>query len=272
MEVVSLNLLNIGCGGRHHPDWVNVDLTPTEPGIVKCDIRNGLSFGSEEFNVVYNSHVLEHLERENACRFLKECFRVLKPKGVVRIAVPDLERIVRGYLTWLDAAANGQPGAEACYDWILLELYDQAVRTKSGGGMLAYLQSNRARDLCFVRERCGNEIAELAMAPSSRSPEKRSWLRRIRRLNATRLRDLAFGTLLGEEYELLRFFRSGELHRWMYDQFSLRRLLIEIGFEGIRVVSAAESRIPMWISYELDSDSDGRPRKPDSLYVEAIRP
>jgi hypothetical protein len=40
----------------------------------------------------------------------------------------------------------------------------------------------------------------------------------------------------------------------------------------IQVVTATLSRIPGWTSYELDSEPDGQPLKPDSLYVEAMKP
>ncbi len=68
-----------------------------------------------------------------------------------------------------------------------------------------------------------------------------------------------------------RFRNSGEIHRWMYDRVSLARLLREIGFAEPVVCGADESRIPDFDSFQLDR-VDGFARKPDSLYVEAIKP
>jgi hypothetical protein len=67
------------------------------------------------------------------------------------------------------------------------------------------------------------------------------------------------------------FRRSGEVHQWMYDGFSVRRALRQAGFADARVCAADESAIPGFAGYGLET-LDGRPRKPDSLYVEARRP
>lgn len=271
---VTQKYLNIGCGGRFHADWVNVDLAPTAPEVLQHNVISGLPFGSGEFDAVYHSHMLEHLGRDRAAPFLHECFRVLKHSGVIRVVVPDLEGIARSYLKWLDAAASGLEGAEANYEWAMLELYDQVVRTKSGGGMLAYLQEKPVLNIDFIRERCGDEIAKLAGLRSN-SPnagfsnrfstlEIKKWLQNF----VTRILFRGEGDLL----ERIRFLRTGELHLWMYDRFSLGKLLHTAGFNDIQVVSARDSRIPRWPRYELDCALDGQPHKPDSLYVEGIKP
>ena len=56
-------------------------------------------------DVLYSSHMLEHLDPEGARRFLAEVRRVLKPKGMVRIAVPDIQILVQQYATDGDADA-----------------------------------------------------------------------------------------------------------------------------------------------------------------------
>ena len=67
------------------------------------------------------------------------------------------------------------------------------------------------------------------------------------------------------------FRSSGEVHRWMYDQYSLKRVLERIGFIDIKICQAAESRIPSFNSYSFDV-LDGVVRKPDSLFIEATKP
>jgi SAM-dependent methyltransferase len=71
------------------------------------DIRRGkatrLPFKDSTVDVVYSSHMLEHLDREDAVAFLAECRRVLKPGGWLRIAVPDLEQLIHAYLKDADA-------------------------------------------------------------------------------------------------------------------------------------------------------------------------
>ena len=67
------------------------------------------------------------------------------------------------------------------------------------------------------------------------------------------------------------FRESGEIHRWMYDRFSLQRLLNQAGFVEVKVCNADVSSIPAFNSYELDM-LDNKVRKPDSLYIEAVKP
>jgi hypothetical protein len=89
-------------------------------------------------------------------------------------------------------------------------------------------------------------------------------------------RELLLKELLGEEdyqsLEIGRFRRSGEVHHWMYDRYSLQVLLESVGFEQVRVCQANESLIPNFTEYGLDVETDGRVRKPDSLFMEAIKP
>jgi hypothetical protein len=67
------------------------------------------------------------------------------------------------------------------------------------------------------------------------------------------------------------FFRqSGEIHQWMYDRYSLSRLLERAGFSGIRRCRAGESDIEGFAGHALEVVG-GRERKPDSLYMEASK-
>ena len=54
-------------------------------------------FKDNTVDYVFSSHVLEHLPRPVAENFARECYRVLKPEGVTRVAVPDLDLIVHKY-------------------------------------------------------------------------------------------------------------------------------------------------------------------------------
>jgi predicted SAM-dependent methyltransferase len=62
------------------------------------DVRNPLPFPTDSADVIYSSHLLEHLYFEEAGKLVRECFRVLKAGGVLRVVVPDLGAIVREYL------------------------------------------------------------------------------------------------------------------------------------------------------------------------------
>lgn len=68
-----------------------------------------------------------------------------------------------------------------------------------------------------------------------------------------------------------RFRLSGEVHQWMYDRYSLSRIMLETGFCEPLPQQAAESRVPNWSSFNLDTLPDGSVRKPDSLFMEAVK-
>jgi len=71
--------------------------------------------------------------------------------------------------------------------------------------------------------------------------------------------------------EIGRFRLSGEVHHWMYDRYSLGRLLIAAGFRNPVVQSATTSLIPNWTSFHLDTLPDGRVIKPDLFFMEATK-
>lgn len=270
-----MEMLNLGCGRRFHPAWINVDFAGNAPHVLGHDLKKGIPFADKSFQVVYHSHLLEHFPRELAPGFLRECYRVLGPGGLLRVVVPDLEGIAKLFLERLSAAAAAQPGADADYDWLMLELYDQTVRTEPGGAMKRYLQQAEIPNREFIASRMGwldeSQQGEFgvptagARGPSrwARILRRKTWHERFKRL------------ILGAEYEVLqegRFRRSGEMHAWMYDRFSLARLLDSIGFVEIRRCAAAESAIADWALYRLDVESNGAVRKPDSLFMECRKP
>lgn len=253
-------LLNLGCGTRIHPAWQNYDLVAMVPGVRVIDLRARLPFADASADAVYHSHVLEHLERTHAAAFLGECRRVLKPRGVLRLAVPDLEGICRRYLLELDAAAKGEPGASERHGWMTIELLDQCVRTVPGGEMLKWWCAAKVLAEDLVRERMGNEFGRFRQwfdAEVVRAGARPAWA------------DAPVPSVTAEAEAAFR--RQGEIHRWMYDRVSLTGLLARVGFDasGIRVVGAQQSSITDWRTFELDADATGRIHKPDSLFIEA---
>jgi predicted SAM-dependent methyltransferase len=158
-----MKCLNLGCGGRFHPEWDNLDFFSHAPEVRAHDLRKGIPYPDQTFDVVYHSHLLEHFSKEQALIFLKECHRVLKTGGVIRVAVPDLEAIARLYLEALQKASQGSSRWAENYDWMMLEMYDQAVREHSGGSCNEYFSQNPIPNWDFVHERVGAE-ADAALA------------------------------------------------------------------------------------------------------------
>lgn len=278
--------LNLGCGSRYHPDWINIDIAPQGLGVIQNDLSRGIPLSDASCDVVYHAAVLEHLRRSDAEAFLAECYRVLKPGGIVRVGVPNLEKICQLYLSKLTAALNGEKTAAHDYDWIMLELFDQIVREKGGGGMLDYLRKNPLPNKTFVYERIGGEGRELVKALCSSSvslrrgshslPALLHTLRRGFRTLPSLAKRRILWWLLGAEdrraLEIGRFRLSGEVHQWMYDRYSLARLLGQTGFRDPHLQDANTSRIPNWTSFHLDTLPDGQVIKPDLFFMEAIKP
>ena len=61
------------------------------------DVSRRFRFADETFECVYASHMLEHLDPGVAERCLREVHRVLRPRGILRLAVPDLDGVIAGY-------------------------------------------------------------------------------------------------------------------------------------------------------------------------------
>lgn len=279
-----MNYLNLGCGQHYHEEWTNLDFKGIPGEVQEHNLLEGIPFETASFDVVYHSHVLEHFTPQDGETFIAECFRVLKPGGVLRVAVPDLEGIVREYLKQLEGAKASDKTAEVRYDWILLELLDQLVRHKGGGQMLAHLAQEALPDEAYVYDRIGHEAKNLrqlllqkkssaeANTHKERNVASHSIITRI----SQRLRNFfkpTLPTLSPEEEAFLRvgkFRLGGEVHQWMYDSYSLSRLLKKSGFSEVREVTAFSSKIPNWDTFGLDV-INGEVRKPNSLFIEAIK-
>ena len=278
--------LNLGCGSRYHPDWINIDIAPQGPEVIQNDLSSGIPIPDTSCDVVYHVAMLEHLRCSDAKEFMAECYRVLKPDGIVRVGVPDLEKICQLYLSRLAAALDGDETAVNDYDWIMLELFDQIVREKSGGGMLEYLRQNPLPNETFVYGRIGEEGRELVKALRSSSVCLRrgshllsTFLHKLRRnfrtlpsLIKRRILVWLLGAEDGRALQIGRFRLAGEVHQWMYDRYSLARLLIQSGFHDPQLRDAKTSLIPNWTSFHLDTLPDGQVIKPDLFFMEAIKP
>lgn len=271
-----MQLFNIGCGSITHPDWVNLDIAPTHPMVRGWDFRRGLPATDGTVDVCYSSHVLEHATIAEAQFLIQDCARVLKSGGIIRVVVPDLEGIVREYLHCLERVIS-DPTHQPKYDWMMLELLDQVARDRQGGEMAKYLDQPELPHESFLAARLGFELENCRTARQKTRWEKlRSkrlgWFVKTLR---HKIAELAVYVIAGRNAQLALheglFRRSGEVHRWMYDRFSLGQLLQQVGFTEIRVCAADESRIPHFASYELDTYR-GQVRKPDSLFMEAIKP
>jgi SAM-dependent methyltransferase len=124
----SSSKLHLGCFDRPVEGWVNTDVTPhiwvaripgaafllyrlgrmTEErylqhsqGIFRkvryLNVAKRFPYPTGVFGAVFSSHMLEHLYPEDAEFCLAECLRVLAPRGICRVVVPDLDILISNY-------------------------------------------------------------------------------------------------------------------------------------------------------------------------------
>lgn len=95
--------LHLCCGANRLEGWDNRD--------VDCDIREPLPYRDNSVDFVFCEHGVEHTTSREAWTLFVECYRVLKPGGVVRIAIPDLSRMSK-HMTqeYADAVKKGGHG------------------------------------------------------------------------------------------------------------------------------------------------------------------
>ena len=90
--------LHLGCGSKYIKGYYHVDLTKHDHIDLNHDIRNFQDvFQDNSIDEIYICHAFEHFERKEILNIIKEYYRILKPDGLLRIAVPDFEAIHKWY-------------------------------------------------------------------------------------------------------------------------------------------------------------------------------
>jgi SAM-dependent methyltransferase len=86
--------LQLGCGTRPIPGWLNSDFSPRTLEAIRIDATKPLPFADDTFAHVYSEHMIEHLGHQDGERLLSEIRRVLRPGGRLRVSTPDLGRLL----------------------------------------------------------------------------------------------------------------------------------------------------------------------------------
>ncbi len=90
-------LLHLGCGYNKLDGWVNIDFISTSAVDVSWNLGQPIPLADESCSFIFHEHVLEHFELERGLALLKECHRLLKKGGVLRVAMPCLDTMVTAY-------------------------------------------------------------------------------------------------------------------------------------------------------------------------------
>ncbi len=93
----SVRKLQIGCQSHPFTGWLNVDLAPKNAETVIMDATKSFPFPDESFDYVFSEHMIEHIPFKDGLFMFKECFRVLKKGGKMRIVTPNLEFLIALY-------------------------------------------------------------------------------------------------------------------------------------------------------------------------------
>lgn len=279
MSDSQLLFANIGCGTRYIESqrWRNFDFTTRSKAVEACNLLAGIPLADDSVDFVYSSHVLEHFSLQQATYLLENMVRILKPHGLVRIVVPNLEDICINYLQSLEQLRQGS--CREGHRWATIELLDQLVRQQAGGEMAQMHREVRKSENEFMRqhilERTGFDVVEDMM-----DPQRRNLAERISTLNWSILKGKALSIYLTFVKKLLpSHLRTlivdgttpGEKHKWMYDRESLSELMQSVGLRDIQFHSADTSSFPPFLNDNLDLKSDGSAYKRSSLYAEGIK-
>ena len=259
-------MLNFACGSRIHKDFENIDFYPINENIKKINLLQVLPYNDNTFDIAYSSHFLEHLDKDNAKKILKEIRRILKDDGILRIVVPDLENIAREYIKLMDCDDNSFK-----HEWIVIEMLDQIARSKMGGGMQEIFDkvksNNNIEYAKYIEYRVGDRILEankLQIGNKKITIDKMKNKILMKYINLIKM--LIPKSIRNEVFVSTSI---GERHKFMYDRISLRHILESCDFRDIKMMSFDESQIPNFNTYLLDINSDGSPYKGiSSIYIE----
>ena len=89
--------LHLGCGKRYLDGYIHVDIHNYDHIDFVSNIDNLDMFKNEYVDLIYASHCIEYFDREEVIKVLKEWKRVLIPGGVLRLAVPNFESLIKVY-------------------------------------------------------------------------------------------------------------------------------------------------------------------------------
>ena len=93
-ELARHSRLHLGCGPNILKGWANIDFLAGN-GVTRWNLTDPLPVKTGTVDFVFTEHFIEHISLAQAQGLLKECHRVLRPGGIVRVSTPGLNTIAR---------------------------------------------------------------------------------------------------------------------------------------------------------------------------------
>lgn len=113
--------VHLGSGDHRLPGWINVDRDPAMPVDVAADLTYRFPFRADSVDLIHSEDFIEHVDGGTGAAVLRECHRVLRSGGVMRLVTPDLRTLVEEvyirrdarHLRWCDAYLEAHGPCEA---------------------------------------------------------------------------------------------------------------------------------------------------------------
>ena len=96
--------LHLGCGKRHLPGFLHLDLDSYPHIDQLSNVADLSAIPDASVDLIYACHVLEYFDSLEAGAVLREWCRVLKKGAVLRVSVPDFDKIIEAYRKYDDMA------------------------------------------------------------------------------------------------------------------------------------------------------------------------
>lgn len=89
--------LNLGSGANPVEGFINIEGFAQRHKEMWLDLRNGLPFPDNSVDGIFTCHVFEHFYMPELVPLVKDCYRVLKSGGILRILVPSVDKAIAAY-------------------------------------------------------------------------------------------------------------------------------------------------------------------------------
>lgn len=89
--------LHLGCWRNILDGWLNTDLQPYTQEVFQLDVTKKFPFEDDTFDYILSEHMIEHIPYNNGLYMIKECLRVLKKNGKIRVSTPNFQFLLDLY-------------------------------------------------------------------------------------------------------------------------------------------------------------------------------